>query len=51
AVEELRRRLVPKNYLDKKRLQSNSFLYRYLKYHRMDLSKAEKTIRNYFNYS
>ncbi|CAG7720709.1 unnamed protein product [Allacma fusca] len=50
AVEELRHIITDKNYLDQNKLESNSFLLRYLKFFHMDVSKAEKAIKNYWKY-
>ncbi|CAG7725558.1 unnamed protein product [Allacma fusca] len=50
AVEELRHIITGKNYLDQNKLESNSFLLRYLKFFHMDVSKAEKAIKNYWKY-
>ncbi|CAG7816170.1 unnamed protein product [Allacma fusca] len=50
TVEELRRRIIDKNYLDPRKLESNTFLLRYLKFFHMDISKAEKMLKNYWKY-
>ncbi|CAG7724632.1 unnamed protein product [Allacma fusca] len=50
-VEELRLRLAPKDYLGDNKLESDSFLLRYLRYHGMNVKNAKKSIKKYYKYT